>query len=182
MQAIRLVTFDALGTLLYFKENPLQIYSTFASQHNIHVDPKLIAKSFKTAFKQANDQWPNFGSYHKITSEDWWKKVIHNTFQSELQTNNSLEPLSQQLFKFFTTDRAYGDYPFSKDMLNILRNKHNVKTGIISNTDERLHQVLKSLHLYKHFDFVLTSKEVGFEKPRNEIFEHALQLAGVVGE
>ena len=51
--------------------------------------------------------------------------------------------------------------------------------GVISNWDERLPQLLDALGAARHFDFVLTSREVGAEKPAALIFERARELAGV---
>lgn len=48
----------------------------------------------------------------------------------------------------------------------------------ISNFDERLHPLLRSLGVHDSFDFVLTSRECGSEKPHPHMFEEALRLAG----
>ncbi|MDD3627810.1 MAG: HAD family hydrolase [bacterium] len=49
------------------------------------------------------------------------------------------------------------------------------KIGIISNSDGRLVNQLKSLKVYDLFDAVLDSREVGVEKPDPEIFRLALK-------
>lgn len=48
----------------------------------------------------------------------------------------------------------------------------------MSNFDERLHPLLENLGVYKSFDFVLTSRECGSEKPDPDMFREALKLAG----
>lgn len=48
----------------------------------------------------------------------------------------------------------------------------------VSNFDERLHPLLKNLGVYDCFDFVLTSRECGSEKPDPYMFREALTRAG----
>jgi putative hydrolase of the HAD superfamily len=50
---------------------------------------------------------------------------------------------------------------------------------VVSNWDWSLHEVLEHVGLAPLLDGVVTSAEVGFRKPGGEIFERALQLAGV---
>jgi HAD superfamily hydrolase (TIGR01549 family) len=45
------------------------------------------------------------------------------------------------------------------------------KLGVISNFDERLHGILTDLGIIEFFDFIITSREIGAEKPSRKIFE-----------
>jgi putative hydrolase of the HAD superfamily len=49
---------------------------------------------------------------------------------------------------------------------------------IVSNNHPDLRKVLSDLHLTPWFSDVIVSGEIGFDKPRKEIFECALQRAG----
>ena len=51
--------------------------------------------------------------------------------------------------------------------------------GAVSNWIWQLPELLHSLELVSHFDFVAASARVGYEKPHRGIFEHALAEAGV---
>ena len=51
--------------------------------------------------------------------------------------------------------------------------------AVISNTTEEGPVHLKALDLAKYFDFLVTSFEVGYEKPDPRIFEVALERANV---
>lgn len=48
----------------------------------------------------------------------------------------------------------------------------------MSNFDERLHPLLQNLGVYDSFDFVLTSRECGSQKPDPHMFGEALARAG----
>ena len=51
--------------------------------------------------------------------------------------------------------------------------KHCV-VGLVSNATDRLTKDLAALGLAAHLDFVVNSSDIGFAKPRPEIFAHAL--------
>ena len=51
--------------------------------------------------------------------------------------------------------------------------------GLISNMNREGKELAESLGLAAHVDFVVTSQEVGWEKPNPPIFQAALQKAGV---
>lgn len=55
------------------------------------------------------------------------------------------------------------------------------KLGIISNFDSRLDVLLRNMKLYHYFDFVLSSYQVGFEKPDKEIFRSAMKFSELEG-
>ena len=56
--------------------------------------------------------------------------------------------------------------------------KKGYKIGIISNSDGRLVNQLKSLKVKELFDVIVDSREVGVEKPNPEIFKIALERLG----
>lgn len=58
-------------------------------------------------------------------------------------------------------------------------NNQQIILGVISNFDERLHQILINTNLQQHFDFILTSYDHGREKPDISIFKKALNIATI---
>ncbi|KAJ1902173.1 Haloacid dehalogenase-like hydrolase domain-containing protein 3 [Coemansia sp. RSA 376] len=63
-------------------------------------------------------------------------------------------------------------------VLSYLQRKE-IKLGVISNMDETAESILRSLGIRRYFDFVLTSINVGIEKPDPKIFELALSAVNV---
>ncbi|KAJ1908993.1 Haloacid dehalogenase-like hydrolase domain-containing protein 3, partial [Coemansia sp. S17] len=63
-------------------------------------------------------------------------------------------------------------------VLSYLQRKE-IKLGVISNMDETAESILRSLGIRRYFDFVLTSINVGIEKPDPRIFEMALGAVNV---
>ena len=54
-----------------------------------------------------------------------------------------------------------------------------LKLGVISNWDDRLRPLLKSLQIADQFDVVVVSCEVGASKPASAIFQAAVKQLGV---
>ena len=63
-------------------------------------------------------------------------------------------------------------------MLSSLR-KTGQRMAIVSNIDPRVNTILREAGLQHHFEFVLSSYEVGIAKPDRRIFETAMAAAGV---
>lgn len=62
--------------------------------------------------------------------------------------------------------------------LDTLR-QQGLTLGLISNLDKSVDEFCPGLGLSAHLDFTLTSHEVGFDKPHPQIFQSALDRAGI---
>ncbi|KAJ1912798.1 hypothetical protein H4219_005467 [Mycoemilia scoparia] len=161
---IRLITFDAFNTLYVPKEN------------------ETVEKSFSKAFKNQYKLYPNYGIKEGLTSSGWWKEVIRQTwFGAGVEENvirDLLPKASINLLEKFSCGDGYDMYPDVPKILKMLKHR-GIRLGVISNSDERTGDILKSFDLYQYFDFVQTSVDIGVEKPEPEIFETALRAMGI---
>ncbi|KAI7882963.1 hypothetical protein K492DRAFT_127101 [Lichtheimia hyalospora FSU 10163] len=109
----------------------------------------------------------------------WWEELVYDTFISAGVPKTELDPkfniLFDSLYERFTGDRGYSVFPDVHDTLVYLKNQ-DISTGVISNSDERLSEVLHNLGIRPYFDFVLPSYRAGYEKPEKEIFDQALRI------
>jgi REG-2-like HAD superfamily hydrolase len=126
-----------------------------------------------------------------MTSVSWWTGVVSSTLKhaSELEqkevklSNDKIQQLSEALYNRFSGKETYEVFPETEEVLQQVRKEYPETTiGVISNTDERLHTIIEKLDLMKHFDFVITSKQVGYAKPHPNIFQAALKAAEVPAE
>eukprot|EP00472_Partenskyella_glossopodia_P002888 CAMPEP_0197522800 /NCGR_PEP_ID=MMETSP1318-20131121/7867_1 /TAXON_ID=552666 /ORGANISM="Partenskyella glossopodia, Strain RCC365" /LENGTH=349 /DNA_ID=CAMNT_0043075285 /DNA_START=641 /DNA_END=1690 /DNA_ORIENTATION=+ len=195
---IRLVTFDFTGTLAMVKGNTADHYLA-ALKDTILSNPKLgekawetlekedpaihqrIVPAFASAYKRQMQVLPNFG-YGSGSSEDWWKAVIIQTFNCSGVPKALLDEVKDQvscvLYKRFATSAAWELYPEVPSLIRAL-NASGITLGVVSNFDSRLGPILSSLGIDSYFRFVLTSGELGVEKPSRKIFEEAMALGGV---
>ena len=89
--------------------------------------------------------------------------------------------------------RAFGDHmrevyqpeseltPGAREVLDILR-QQALTLGVLSNRSHSFDDELTKLDIADYFDFTLAAGEVGVWKPRPEIFQAALERAGVTAD
>ena len=94
-------------------------------------------------------------------------------------------PLPEEFFRrlseLFMLVSSWHVFPDAMPALEALRNRGLI-IGAVSNWIWQLPELLHSLELLAHFDFVAASARVGYEKPQRGIFEHALSEARVSPE
>jgi len=128
----------------------------------------------------------NFGHKTGMSSVEWWTQVVKQTirlanFTTDEISDNKLDLIAKHLYRLYSTSNCWAIDPDSHHVLSELKKRDtNLKIGVISNNDERLEQILREIGLRHYFDFVLSSRSVGFCKPSKEIFELALNGAKLV--
>jgi putative hydrolase of the HAD superfamily len=88
------------------------------------------------------------------------------------------EEFYRRLSELFMLVSSWHVFPDTLPAMDSLHERGLV-IGAVSNWIWQLPELLHSLELVSHFDFIAASARVGFEKPHPEIFRHALREAGV---
>lgn len=172
----RLITFDVTGTLL--KTGLEAHYTEIGTLHGLTMEPSKLAASFKTNMNKLAAEHPVFGKHTGLGWENWWRTIVYNVFkeQNVNPCEKALEKVADHLIECYGTDKCWHKYPDTVSILEYLKN-HDVVLGVISNFDGRLESVLASTELRPYFSFVLSSYDLGSEKPDPTIFEEALKIA-----
>lgn len=178
LRRFKLVTFDCTNTLLYFKQPVNEQYLQVALEmghRKDEFDETKIMPSFKKHFKEMKEAHPNFGRT-TVGYEHWWSNIVQNVLSDA--TMNSKKPeefekVAERLISLYETRECWSKHSGADELIRSLRH-HGKLVGIISNFDPRIHKLLRDMHLYKHFDFIITSYEAKVEKPDYKIFELAL--------
>ncbi|KAI9193729.1 HAD-like domain-containing protein [Polychytrium aggregatum] len=192
---LRLVTFDAFGTLFRMREHPALTYQRIAQAHGLKVvsEPDRLKASFQDAYRKQGASNPVFGRLSQ-GSRPWWKSVVRNTLIGsgcpKADVDGALDPVFAELFDLYAQAAPYEVYPEVVPVLETLRTtvcEDKVPNGmgkgtkfwmgVVSNSDDRTEAILQSLGLAKYFDFVLTAYHFGSEKPGRGIFDEARLLA-----
>jgi putative hydrolase of the HAD superfamily len=97
---------------------------------------------------------------------------------AELGITDLPEAFYRRLGEVFLLTGSWHIFPDAIPALEALRSRGLI-VGAVSNWIWQLPELLHSLELVSHFDFVAVSARVGFEKPHAGIFDHALSEAGV---
>jgi REG-2-like HAD superfamily hydrolase len=200
-----LITLDAFGTLYRPRKSIAIQYLDVAKSCGLHIeaDTKDFGKSFRNAFKVHSSRSPNYGKATGMRPEKWWANVVNDTFKPLIQSGDKVpKSLPDSLFRHFSGEKGYELFPdtmpFFQQMRQWKQNLNlspdigvkNVLVGVLTNSDPRVAGVLESLGLVvgkgqvengkNDLDFVLTSYEIGHEKPSPVAFTEAEQSARTV--
>ncbi|CAH0547320.1 unnamed protein product [Brassicogethes aeneus] len=180
LSRLRLITFDVTNTLLKFRSAPGQQYGEIGAMYGILCDNDSLSANFKAHWRKMNQEHPNFGLNSGLGWEKWWKMIVKGTFKDSRFNveDKKLDAIASHLIDVYKTSACWQPCYGTQALLSYLRNRQ-VTLGIISNFDPRLSTTLTNTKLRHFFHFVLTSYEVGIEKPDTKIFDKALQMSEI---
>ncbi|KAK0461183.1 HAD-like domain-containing protein [Desarmillaria tabescens] len=166
--SIRLVTFDALFTLINLRE-PVHVQYTRAFKPYLgELNPDA-----DTALAALQKERP---AYDK-GSNSWWSEVIRRTAlgakADSAALDKSLQDIVHALMHRFSSREGYKAYDDAIPLVEELHSR-GIRTAVISNSDSRTRSVLKDLGFPNYLDPIILSEEEGIEKPSKEIFIRAL--------
>jgi putative hydrolase of the HAD superfamily len=162
---VRAVLFDADGVLYYRKEKSKE-YDIIRRELNIQNDN--VTESEKHYYR-------HLASIGKITFEEYKKQVLHLYGVTDPQLISRGVKISQQMSD--TVDY----FQDTHETLTKIKN-NNIYLGIVTDTAHPLHVKIDKLerggfgHLW---DTIISSREVGIQKPDAEIFQLALNQLGI---
>ncbi|KAL2314055.1 Hydrolase [Schizosaccharomyces pombe] len=169
IQKIKLVTFDAFGTILHLSKPVPIVYSEVAQKYGVHA---TIDEIEHNTFKDFSEKHKNHGKKSGLNPHDWWIKVIEHSFPTPVPAE-----MAEELWSYFSKKTGYTIHPLLIDFLKRNKEERKYIIGIISNTDERIRTVLEDYGIDHLIDIYAFSYDVGFEKPSREIFDYAMEKA-----
>jgi len=175
---IRVVTFDAMKTLINLRAPIGQIYSDFArDRYRISIDPDALQQAFLEKFRVYDRRWPCFGFYHSKSPDSqkfWWTNVVRETFLAAMTERISIDDtrlnaLSSDLYDYFATTDPWLLNESAKSTMDVLTRK-GISLAVVSNFDCRLRRLLTDFGLGPYFRAYFLSGETGFAKPDAKLF------------
>lgn len=116
----------------------------------------------------------------EITGEKWWNYTfehIHRVYKAVGITDSEAKELLPLFRKVLLEPENYHIYADTIQTLETLRSK-GYRHYLLSNNYPELDITMDRIGLSQYFDGMIISAQVGFDKPRREIFELALETAG----
>lgn len=179
---IKAIFFDFFNTLAYYQPSREQAYIDVCEEHGIHVTEKALAKSLPLADTFWRDENRRQLVEQRTQEEKFafWTEYVIRVLKGagveisrELATK-TLAKMQKMKFEF----KSFGDVP---DTLKLLKDRGFI-LGMISNVGQDIQKTYQNLGLQPYLDYYITSFEVGYDKPRPEIFLAALNKAKVKPE
>ncbi|WP_345948709.1 YjjG family noncanonical pyrimidine nucleotidase [Mucilaginibacter sp. PAMB04274] len=172
--------FDLDHTIWDFDRNAEETLHELYELHGLHALGVASKVAFIETYTRNNHQL--WADYHlgKITKDALRQLRFNKTF-SDLGMHPDLIPAGFEDAYVQLCPTKTNLFPHAHETLTYLHSKY--KLHLITNGFRESQDVkLKGSGLAKYFQHIIISEEVGFNKPHQAIFEHALNLAGATKE
>jgi putative hydrolase of the HAD superfamily len=179
MSTYQVVIFDLDGTLRESQPHFMDALHTTLLDLGLEVDPF----KWRITERWVHEYWaqsPEIIEDVRVYGQD----QVWNRFLTRLMGKVGHPHASEEEVQ------AFGDHmhevfqpvsaltPGAREVLDILQ-EQGITMGVLSNRDKPFVDVLEELDIADYFEFTLAAGEVGVWKPRPEIFQAALERAGV---
>jgi len=174
---IKAVFFDFFNTLAYFDPTREETYAGIAAGLGIKVTPSIIAATLP----EADAYWraENFEQPVRQREQDD-KVAVYREYGVRILAGTGATPdqALQMLATAFNRGWVFKSFADSVPALRLVKERKLI-TGLISNVGQEIESYCRELGFEPFLDYKVTSFEVGYDKPRPEIFRLALDKAGV---
>lgn len=180
MAAIRAISLDVTGTLVYHRQSIAHTYADAAAWAQLEDPPSAaeLKPAFKAAYKAACLDMPCFG-FAGASEKAWWASTVRAALANcgRHPSDADFERYFRRIYQHFGSSRGYEVLPDAKPALEAL-SARGLTLGITSNTPSRtVDTTLPMLGLDDAFKFYACAHECGHEKPDPGIFQVALDAA-----
>jgi putative hydrolase of the HAD superfamily len=175
---MRVVFFDAAGTLFQVKGSVGQVYLDQARRYGVTTSPAALQQAFRRALDDAPPLAFSLTDATDIKACErlWWFDVVHNVFY-RVGMFEGFDQYFEDVFAYFAGSEAWELYPETLATLQALEERGK-ELGIVSNFDSRLYEILVGLGIDRFFESVTLSSFAGAAKPSPQIFIRALAKHG----
>jgi len=179
---IRAVLFDAAGTLLAPREPVGETYARLARDYGVTLSAWRVGDAFRRIFVQAEPMVFPEARPGEIPAleRDWWRRIVRATFLAadSSQRFADFDAFFERLWARFAAPESWQLRPGSRELLARLHAR-GLRTGVVSNFDRRLPEILEGLGLAVQLDVIVLPSDARAAKPDRRIFALALERIGV---
>jgi len=172
---LRAVFVDIGDTVMRPSPSWEHIYAMAFAEYGVQVDVEDLRRALRAAYHHGG--WGMDGGFEPSEETSFRRTVeIDQMAISELGMGPMPDAFFRRLSELFLLTSNWHVFPDVNQALVGLRDRHLV-VGAVSNWVWNLPELLHSLELVSHFDFIAASARVGFEKPDPRFFAYALERA-----
>ena len=180
---IKAIFFDWFNTLAYYTPPREELQSQALREFGINVSPQKIIPGLLIADRDYLEENATF-PIRQRSPEEQAKIYAHyqRTILTEAGVNvSNSSDIFAKIMKRVQELSAGMSFALFDDVLPTLKtlNEQKLILGLLTNLDRDMNPICRQLGLEPYIDFVVTSGEVGVDKPKPPIFLAALRQAGV---
>ena len=178
----RAIFFDVGNTLLLPYPSVVDICAEVLALHGYTIDPARLSQALALADQAYEEKYWHDDSFwmREVDTAKFWIE-LYELMLNEAGLDEETTELATDIYAEFGQAQRWQPYPDVVPTLSKLA-EAGFKIGLVSNWDTRLGSLSVETGLSKYLDFVISSASVGLLKPQPQIFELALERAGVVAE
>jgi len=180
---IKAVFFDWFNTLANYEPPREKLQSQALQEFGINVSPQELLPGLLAADSDYFEENAAFPIRQRSPEE---QAKIWNRYQTTVLTRAGVDVPKEpeMLVKIMNRVRELSQgisFALFSDVLSTLKTlkEQNFTLGLLTNLDRDMKPICRELGLEPYINFVVTSGEVGADKPKPPIFLAALQLAAV---
>lgn len=174
------VFLDVGDTLLRAQPSWAAVYLRVLGEHGIHVDEPRLRDALDRVFLTPD---PEAEGPFEASEEASFRRLV--TFDSRVLAELGHPPQPEAFYRSlehaFAQASSWWVFEDVAPALDVLRDTGH-RLCVISNWSWALPELLHTLELVGHFEAVVTSARIGFEKPHRGIFARALELMAVASQ
>ena len=172
----RVVFFDVGDTLVRVDPSWGAIYTRACAEFELTVAPAAVQEAADA--ESAQGFWDGEGPYEASLEASYQRiKRFDERIMARLGFPDLPDRFYRRLGELFGEAAAWYVFPDVAGALDELASS-GIRAAVISNWMWGLPELLHDLDLARHFDHIVVSSRVGYDKPHPAIFGHALELAG----
>ena len=176
MRGVKVIFFDATGTLVHLPQGVGFHYAGVAARFGWKVDADLVGRTFRALWSEMPPPETTRGP-KADDDRGWWRELVSSVLDHTGAPDGfDRAGYFDAVYDEFTTPGVWELYPETLEVLDALAGRYRL--CVLSNFDKRLRTVLAQLSVFDRFDEVIISSEAGADKPDPWIFEHALVRTG----
>jgi putative hydrolase of the HAD superfamily len=177
MAPLRAVFLDIGDTVMRPNPSWEHVYAIAFEEYGVQVEVEALRAALRRAYHHGGYGFEAGFEPSEATSFARTMQ-IDGAALADLGIDPMPESFFRRLSELFLLTSNWHVFPDVLPTLEALRSRGLV-VGAVSNWVWQLPELLHSLELVSHFDFIAASSRVGFEKPHPEIFRWALEQAKV---
>ncbi len=170
------IFWDFDGTIVH--SNPLWSNSVYNALKSADINTAVEFSDIRKCMQSGFTWHTPDKDFCKLTGDKWWE-FMNTKFYNDyirLGVKSDIAEKAVNLIRDIIKSKSnYKLYPDAIATLKSVAEKGH-KNVILSNNYPDLSDVIKALNLDKYFDKIIVSANIGYDKPRPEIFEYAKNL------
>lgn len=170
------IFWDFDGTIVH--SNPLWSNSVYNALKSADINTAVEFSDIRKCMQSGFTWHTPDKDFCKLTGDKWWEFMNTKFYNDYIRLGVQSDIAEKAVNLIRDIIKSKSNYKLYSDAIATLKSvvEKGHKNVILSNNYPDLSDVIKALDLDKYFDKIIVSANIGYDKPRPEIFEYAKNL------